>query len=71
MSFYGRTEEENYEVAKDLVIRMQKASVSMIQRHLRVGYYIAADIMHRLEDEGVVGPFVGGKPREVFIKETK
>jgi S-DNA-T family DNA segregation ATPase FtsK/SpoIIIE len=64
-------EEENYKVAKDLVIRMQQASVSMIQRRLRIGYYQAARIVDRLEEEGVVTPFIGTAPRKVLIKETK
>ncbi|MGN7183657.1 DNA translocase FtsK [Cytobacillus kochii] len=71
MSFYGRTEEENYEVAKELVIKQQLASVATIQRYLRIGYQQAVRIIERLEQEGVVGPFAGGKPREVFIKETQ
>lgn len=71
MSFYERTEEENYQIAKDFVISTQIASVSSLQRRLRVGYYIAAKLMDRLESEGVVGPYFSGKPREVFIKETK
>lgn len=63
--------EENYKIAKELVIRMQAASVSMIQRRLRIGYKPAAIIMERLEAEGVVTAFEGGKPRTVLLKETK
>ncbi|WP_102274071.1 DNA translocase FtsK [Cytobacillus massiliigabonensis] len=71
MPFNKNTEEENFLIAKDTVIRMQAASVSMIQRRLRIGYMSAARIMDRLEGEGVVSPYVDGVPRTVLIKETK
>jgi S-DNA-T family DNA segregation ATPase FtsK/SpoIIIE len=45
----------------------QKASVSMMQRRLRLGYTRAARIMDELERRGVVGPSKGAEPREILI----
>lgn len=53
--------------ARDLVIRHQQGSVSLIQRRLKVGYSRAARLIDELEDEGIVGPFEGSKAREVLI----
>jgi len=51
----------------DLVLREQRASISLLQRKLRIGYTRAARIMDILEENGVVGPQPpGGKAREVF-----
>lgn len=69
--FQNQSTEENYQIAKDHVIRMQQASVSMIQRRLRIGYITAARIMDRLEEEGVVTPYEGNTPRKVLIKKHK
>lgn len=52
--------------AADLVVEAGQASVSMIQRRFRVGYSRAARIVDQMELEGLVGPFEGSKPREVF-----
>ncbi|PID51921.1 MAG: cell division protein FtsK [Candidatus Moraniibacteriota bacterium] len=56
-----------YEEAKDLVIKAGKASTSYIQRRLRVGYSRAARLMDELEDNGIVGPSEGSKPRKVLV----
>ena len=45
-----------------------QASISMIQRHLRIGYNRAARIIEVMEKEGIVGPPDGAKPREVLVK---
>jgi len=58
---------EKYDLAVELVARKRRASVSFIQRHLRVGYNTAARLMERMEQEGVVGPERGSRPREVLI----
>jgi S-DNA-T family DNA segregation ATPase FtsK/SpoIIIE len=51
----------------DLVLREQRASISLLQRKLRIGYTRGARIMDILEEKGVVGPQPpGGKAREVF-----
>jgi len=59
-----------YDAALALVAEARQASISMIQRRLRIGYNRAARIMEQMEQEGVVGPSDGtSKPREVFINK--
>ncbi|MDP2909747.1 MAG: DNA translocase FtsK [bacterium] len=55
-----------YEDAKKMVIESKKASASLLQRRLRVGYARAARLIDLLEERGVVGPQDGAKPREVY-----
>lgn len=57
-----------YEEAKKVVIEAKKASASLLQRRLRVGYARAARLLDILEEKGVVGPSDGAKPREVYFK---
>ena len=59
--------DEKYDEAVQLVAETRQASISMIQRKLRVGYNRAARMIERMEHEGVVGPQEGVKPREVLI----
>lgn len=54
--------------AKDVVVNAGKASASLLQRRLRVGYARAARLLDLLEEKGVIGPGEGAKPREVYIK---
>lgn len=59
--------DELYQQAKDLVLSTGQASISYIQRRLKIGYNRAARIMEMLEKEGIVGPPTeAGKPREVI-----
>jgi len=59
--------DELYNEAVDLVRRMHKASISMLQRHLRIGYTRAARLVDELEAKGIVGPEPGGsQAREVL-----
>lgn len=53
--------------AKDLVIKSGKASASLLQRRLRVGYARAARLLDILEEQGVIGPGDGAKPREILV----
>ena len=64
-------EDPLYEEAKKLVIRSRKASASLLQRYLRVGYARAARLIDVLEERGVVGPGEGAKPREVYFQERE
>jgi S-DNA-T family DNA segregation ATPase FtsK/SpoIIIE len=64
----GEVDDELYEDAKQVVIRAGKASTSLIQRALRVGYSRSARLMDLLEENGVIGPADGSKPREVNRK---
>jgi S-DNA-T family DNA segregation ATPase FtsK/SpoIIIE len=59
--------DERYDDAIALVTKTGQASISMIQRHLRVGYNRAARMIEVMEKEGVVGPSDGVKPREVLV----
>jgi len=59
--------DERYDEAIALVTNTGQASISMIQRHLRIGYNRAARIIEVMEREGVVGPSDGVKPREVLV----
>ena len=47
----------------------KQASISMIQRRLRIGYNRAARMIEQMEVEGIVGPADGAKPREVLIRK--
>ncbi|QHO66939.1 FtsK/SpoIIIE family DNA translocase [Pediococcus pentosaceus] len=58
--------DEYYAEAVQLVTDMQRASTSMLQRKFRVGYNRAARIMDQLEDNGIIGPQEGSKPRKVY-----
>jgi len=58
-----------YEDAKELVIQAGKASASYLQRRLQIGYARAARLLDMLEEQGIIGPIDGAKPREVFIKK--
>ncbi|MBY6266998.1 DNA translocase FtsK [Parageobacillus thermoglucosidasius] len=60
-------EDELYEEAVRLVVEMQSASVSMLQRRFRIGYNRAARLIDAMEARGVVGPYEGSKPRAVLI----
>lgn len=59
--------DERYEEAVRIVAQTRQASISMLQRRLRVGYNRAARMIERMEMEGIVGPSDGVKPREVLI----
>jgi len=59
--------DERYDDAVSLIAKTKQASISMIQRHLRIGYNRAARIIETMEKEGIVGPADGAKPRDVLI----
>ena len=58
-----------FEEAKALVLETQKASASMIQRRLSVGFNRATRLMEELEEAGVIGPAEGTKPRKVLMTQ--
>ncbi len=68
--FYGG-EDPLYEEAKRVVIEARKASASLLQRRLRVGYARAARLIDMLEERGIVGPGEGAKPREIIIQTAQ
>src|SRR5699024_4149255 len=61
--------DELYDDAVQLVIEMQSASVSMLQRRFRIGYTRAARLIDAMEDRGIVGPYEGSKPRTVLVSQ--
>lgn len=68
----GTGEEEDYDDKYDeavaAVCEAGGASISMVQRRLRIGYNRAARMIERMEREGIVGPADGSKPREVLVR---
>lgn len=62
--------DELYEVAKEYVISAQRASASLLQTKLGIGFNRAARLLQQLENTGIVGPQNGAKPRTVLIKNT-
>ncbi len=65
------SEDELYDQAKELVIDMQTASVSLLQRRFRIGYNRAARLVDELEANHVVGASEGSKPRKVLVDKTE
>lgn len=66
----GTIDDDLYEEALETVVRAGKGSASLLQRRLRVGYARAARLLDLLEQEGVIGPADGAKPRDVLITDT-
>ncbi|MDT0013186.1 FtsK/SpoIIIE family DNA translocase [Listeria cossartiae] len=64
----GEVTDELYHEAVELVVEMQTASVSMLQRKFRIGYNRAARLIDEMEQRGVVGPHEGSKPRRVNVE---
>ena len=63
----GEVEDSLYDDAVSLIVEMQTASVSMLQRRFRIGYTRAARLIDEMEARGIVGPYEGSKPRIVLI----
>lgn len=67
MDFDGGGDDDMYKDALRVVIENKKASTSLLQRRLRIGYSRAARIMEEMEEQGAIGPADGARPREVLI----
>jgi len=67
----GFDKDEFFDEAVRMVLETGQASVSMLQRRLRLGYTRAARLIDAMEEDGIVGPFRGSKPREILISEYK
>ena len=61
------TDEELYDMALRLILESRKASVSYIQRRMKIGYARAGRIMDLMEERGIVGPYQGSKPRDLIV----
>jgi len=57
--------------AIDVVLELGQASVSMLQRRLKLGYGRAARLVDQMEEKGIVGPFEGSKPRQLLITKEQ
>ena len=55
----------------EVVLETGQASVSMLQRRLKLGYSRAARLVDQMEERGIVGPFEGSKPRQLLIDKAK
>lgn len=64
---FGEPDDTLFNEAAETVIRSGKASASLLQRRLRVGYARAARLLDLLEERGVVGPADGARPRDVLV----
>jgi len=62
-------QDELYEEAVKLVVKY-RASISMLQRRLHIGHSRAARLIDTMEEDGIVGPYAGSKPREVLVEES-
>ena len=64
-------DDELLSAAVDVVLETGQASVSMLQRRLKLGYSRAARLVDQMEERGYVGPFEGSKPRQLLIDKVK
>jgi S-DNA-T family DNA segregation ATPase FtsK/SpoIIIE len=63
--------DELFPAAVEVVLETGQASVSMLQRRLKLGYSRAARLVDQMEDRGIVGPFEGSKPRQLLITRAQ
>ena len=63
--------DEMLPAAVEVILETGQASVSMLQRRLKLGYARAARIVDEMEERGIVGPFAGSKPREILITKEQ
>ena len=68
--YSGDEEDELFDEAIRVVSEAKKASSSLLQRRLKIGYARAARLLDIMEDKGIVGPGEGAKPREVYIDKV-
>jgi DNA segregation ATPase FtsK/SpoIIIE, S-DNA-T family len=65
----GEDSDEKYDQAVELVTDLGQASISLVQRYMKIGYNRAARIIEQMEAEGIVGPSDGAKPRKVLARK--
>jgi S-DNA-T family DNA segregation ATPase FtsK/SpoIIIE len=64
-------QDEMLPAAVDVILETKQASVSMLQRRLKLGYARAARIVDEMEEKGIVGPFQGSKPRAILVSKEQ
>ena len=67
----GEEVDEMLAAAVEVVLETGQASVSMLQRRLKLGYARAARIVDEMEEKGIVGPFQGSKPRAILVTKEQ
>ena len=70
-SYHEFEKDELFDDGVRMVLETGQASVSMLQRRLGLGYQRAARMIDKMEEEGIIGPFRGSRPREILIDEYK
>jgi DNA segregation ATPase FtsK/SpoIIIE-like protein len=68
---FGEDTDDNFKEAVEVIVQYDRASPSLLQRRLAIGYARAARLMDQLEAAGVIGPMDGSKPREVLIHSAE
>ncbi len=63
--------DELFDEVVAFITQEQKCSTSLVQRHFRIGYNRAANLVEELENRGMIGPQAGSKPRQVYLKSKK
>ena len=64
----SNSDDDMFRDAVRVVLENQKASTSLLQRRLRIGYGRASRIIDEMEERGVIGPADGARPREVLVR---
>ena len=68
---WGKSKDKLEEIAEQVVMETGQASISMVQRRLRVGYTRAARLIDMMERKGIVGPHTGSKAREILVETVQ
>ncbi|MCA9374355.1 DNA translocase FtsK 4TM domain-containing protein [Candidatus Peregrinibacteria bacterium] len=66
-SAFGDEDDDLYQQALTVIVEERKASASLLQRRLKLGYARAARLLDQMEENGVIGPVNGAKPRDIYI----
>ena len=67
----GEEKDELFDAGVDVVLDLGQASASMLQRRLKLGYARAARLLDQMEQQGIVGPSEGAKPRQILITKEQ
>lgn len=66
-----RNDDELLEEAKQLALLNGVISPAKLQRHLKIGYAISATLIDQLEEQGIIGPANGAKPRNILVDKSE